>query len=382
MENASMDNTHQYDVCLVLNYYTPYVSGVTEVARVLAEGLAARGQSVAVVTSRHVKDLPRRERLNGVEVFRAPVLAKIGRGVVSPAFPSLVATVAARSRVVNLHLPMLEAAPVLLAVCSVPVVSTYHIDVWVPRTLTSPLQVAAVNRSARYTLARSDAVVVNSADQAEHSLHWPVIRNRPWKAVPPPCQDRTGGKPRYRETSGQHVGFLGRIVEDKGIPYLVRAFCDSAGLDDRLLIGGDHREVRGGGVMDEVVAAADGDNRVRLLGLLRGHELDDFYASIDVFVLPSVAESFGIVQAEAMMAGVPSVTTDLPGGRHPVVATGFGRIVPPCDPSSITTAIAELRDLVDEERDRAARHARELFGVESSLDAYQELFDQVATPGR
>ena len=50
-----------------------------------------------------------------------------------------------------------------------------------------------------------------------------------------------------------------------------------------------------------------GDRRIRVLGELRGAEIDDFYASIDVFALPSVAESFGIVQVEAMMCGVPSI---------------------------------------------------------------------------
>jgi glycosyltransferase involved in cell wall biosynthesis len=369
-----------FDVCIALNYFTPYVSGVTEVARVLAEGLAARGTSVAVVTSQHDRSLPRRERIAGVEVFRAPVLAHIGRGVVAPGFPRLVSVVARRSRLLNLHLPMLEAAPIATRCAGIPIVSTYHIDVWVPRTLTSPLQVAAVNRSARHALARSSAVVVNSEDQAEHSLQWPMIRTRPWQAIPAPCIHREGGRPAYRSSTGLHVGFLGRIVEDKGIPYLVRAFRDHAAPQDRLLIGGDYTEVRGGSAIKAVRAAIGRDSRVTILGLLRGRQLADFYSSIDVFALPSVAESFGIAQAEAMMAGVPCVTSDLPGGRYPVLATGFGRISRPRDPDSIWAAAEELRDLPSEYRAARADEARSRFGVAACLDAYQELFDRVTSP--
>ncbi|MDT0268600.1 glycosyltransferase family 4 protein [Streptomyces sp. DSM 44915] len=367
-----------YDVCLALNYYAPYVSGLTEVARVLAEGLAARGRSVAVVTSRHDRALPRRERVAGVEIFRAPVRAQLGRGVVAPGFPKLVARVARRSRVLNLHLPMLEAGWIAARCRDVPTVSTYHIDVWVPRTLTTPLQVAAVNRSARHALARSTAVVVNSDDQARHSLQWPTIRTRPWQAISAPCLHREGGRPAYRASGGLHVGFLGRIVEDKGIPYLVRAFRRHAAPEDRLLIGGDHADVRGRSAVAEVREAIGDDTRITLLGLLRGRQLADFYASIDVFALPSVAESFGIVQAEAMMAGVPCVTSDLPGGRYPVVATGFGRLAPPRDPDAIWRAVEELRDLPAAQRAVHAKEARDRFGVDACLDAYQELFDRAA----
>ncbi|RMI39031.1 glycosyltransferase family 4 protein [Streptomyces triticirhizae] len=377
--NDARTEDPRYDVCIALNYYAPYVSGLTEVARVLAEGLAARGRSVAVVTSRHDRSLPRRERIAGVEVFRAPVLAHVGRGVVAPGFPKLVSLVARRSRVLNLHLPMLEAARIAARCGNVPVVSTYHIDVWVPRTLTTPLQVAAVNRSARHALARSTAVVVNSEDQARYSLQWPVIRTRPWQAISAPCVHREGGRPVYRSSEGLHVGFLGRIVEDKGIPYLVRAFRRHAAPQDRLLIGGDHEDVRGRSAVAEVRAAIGDDRRITLLGFLRGRQIADFYASIDVFALPSVAESFGIVQAEAMMAGVPCVTSDLPGGRYPVVATGFGRLAPPRDPDAVWRAVEELRDLPAERRAVHAKEARDRFGVAACLDAYQELFDRASS---
>ncbi|MEH1016514.1 glycosyltransferase family 4 protein [Micromonospora sp. CPCC 206060] len=113
------------------------------------------------------------------------------------------------------------------------------------------------------------------------------------------------------------------------------------------------------------------------LGELRGQEINDFYASIDVFALPSVAESFGIVQAEAMMCGVPSVTTDLPGGRYPVLATRFGTLVPPRDPEALHRGILELAAAPADWRETKAHEARDLFAAEHSLDAHEKVFNTV-----
>ncbi|MFF5219492.1 glycosyltransferase family 4 protein [Micromonospora sp. NPDC000442] len=366
-----------FDLTVVLNYYAPYVSGLTEVARIIAEGMAARGHRVAVVTSRHDSALPARENRNGVEVVRAPVLARLGRGVVSPALPLLAARVGRRSRVVNLHLPMLEGGPIAQLCGDTPVVSTYHIDVWIPPSLLRKVQIGGVNRSARAALRRSAAVVVNSADQARHSALWPDIQRADWSAIPAPCLDRTGGQPAFRDGSGPHVGFMGRIVPDKGLEYLVPAFRRLADPDARLLIAGEYRSVAGGGIIEQVRRAAGDDPRIRVLGPLSATAINDFYASIDVFALTSVAESFGIVQAEAMLCGVPVLSSDLPGGRVPVTDTGFGSLVPVGDIPAITAGIEELLAMPADVRARGQRRARDLYSAGASLTAYENLFEKV-----
>nr|BFE50852.1 hypothetical protein GCM10017745_42790 [Saccharothrix mutabilis subsp. capreolus] len=100
----------RFDVTVMLDYYAPYVSGLTESARLTAEGLARRGWKVAVVCARHDPALPRHEVLNGVHVFRAPVLARVSRGFLSPQLPLLAKRLAARSDILHVHLPNPEAA--------------------------------------------------------------------------------------------------------------------------------------------------------------------------------------------------------------------------------------------------------------------------------
>ncbi|MEU5722000.1 glycosyltransferase family 4 protein [Micromonospora sp. NPDC047738] len=367
----------RYDLTVALTYYTPYMSGVTHTARTVAEGMAARGWRVAVVASQHDRSTPRRETLNGVEVYRSPVLGQITRAQISPAYPIEAARIARRSDLLYLNLPMAEAALLARLARPTPIVSMLHIDLYLPPGLLNRIAVAASDVTSRAALRRSAAVVTNSEDQAHASKFWPLVEKREFRPIPAPCLDHRGGRPHYRRTNGLHVGFLGRIVEDKGIPYLVRAFRRIADPDARLLIGGNYRTVMGGDNLADIRAEIGADSRIELLGELRGQEIADFYASIDVFALPSVAESFGIVQAEAMMCGVPSVTTDLPGGRYPVLATQFGTLVPPRDPVALHRAILELAATPPDWRETKAREARKLFAAERSLDEHEELFTLV-----
>ncbi|MFC7308119.1 glycosyltransferase family 4 protein [Streptomyces monticola] len=371
-----------YDLTVVLNYYLPYVSGLTETAREIAEGLAARGHRVAVVACRHDRSLPRRERHGGVDIYRSPVIGRISRGPVSPAFGALVARLARNSRTVHLHTPMLEAGLLARLCPGTRLVTTHHADLLPGSGLLGSTAVRALDASAAAAMRRSSAVVVNSLEQARHSRLWPHLRELPLVPIAAPCRDRSGGRPRYREGPGLHIGYAGRIHPEKGLEYLVRAFRLRAAPHDRLLLAGDYLTVAGGSNVDALRKEIAGDPRVALLGLLDHRRMCDFYASIDVFALPSITESFGIAQTEAMMCGIPAVTSDVPGGRVPVTATGFGRLVPPRDPAAIAEAIAEVGRPTPRQRTAGAARARALFGLDGCLDAYEKtLVRPEETPG-
>jgi glycosyltransferase involved in cell wall biosynthesis len=106
--------------------------------------------------------------------------------------------------------------------------------------------------------------------------------------------------------------------------------------------------------------AAD-EHTVRFVGALVGAALDDVYANADLFVLPSRAETYGMVVTEALARGLPVVAADVggvpealgaaPGGGIP------GRLIPPNDRDALAAA---LRDwLTDGElRERWRDYAR------------------------
>lgn len=370
----------RYDVVIGLNYYAPYVSGLTEVARMVAEDLAARGERVAVVCAQHEKALPRFEVLEGVEVHRCPVVLKLGKGVISPSLVPTTVRLARKARVLNLHLPMLEAGAIALATPGVPKATVYQCDVSLPPSVINRAQQAAMDLSCRTALRLSRRVLVSSADYAAHSrLHKVLSRNQ--RVTAPICRDRRGGQPSFRETDGFHLGFLGRIVEEKGLTYLVEGFRGYQDPDARLLIGGDFAAVAGGSVVEDVRRAVGDDTRIKLLGFLPDEKINDFYASLDAFALVSVNpfEAFGIVQVEGLMAGVPAISSDLYGVRTPVQNTGFGQVVPKRNAPAITAAIEKLA-AADLDRNAGAAKARELYSTEVTLATFRTVFNEIKRP--
>ena len=86
-------------------------------------------------------------------------------------------------------------------------------------------------------------------------------------------------------------------------------------------------------------------DRVHVLGRVPDADLPAYYAAADIVALPSIArtETFGVVQLEAMAAGRPVVSTNLPTGVPWVNQDGVsGLIVPPGDVQALAAAIARL----------------------------------------
>ena len=79
-------------------------------------------------------------------------------------------------------------------------------------------------------------------------------------------------------------------------------------------------------------------------GTLGMQDLADFYAAIDVLVLPSTnwTETFGMVQPEAMLCGTPCIASNLPGVREPVRRTGMGLVAEVGDHDDLARKIIEV----------------------------------------
>jgi rhamnosyl/mannosyltransferase len=92
---------------------------------------------------------------------------------------------------------------------------------------------------------------------------------------------------------------------------------------------------------DEMGVAA----RISWLGEAPDAELPALYHAADLFVLPAsnASEAFGLVQVEAMAAGLPVISTELGTGTSYVNQDGVtGRVVAPRDSAALASAIGEL----------------------------------------
>ena len=106
-----MTTQRRLKILIALLYYVPHRTGLTLHVQRLAEGLAARGHEVTVLTARYHKDLPRDEQvINGVRVIRLWAPIRISRGMVMPAYPWAAYQLIKSHDVVSIHVPLREAA--------------------------------------------------------------------------------------------------------------------------------------------------------------------------------------------------------------------------------------------------------------------------------
>ncbi len=84
-------------------------------------------------------------------------------------------------------------------------------------------------------------------------------------------------------------------------------------------------------------------NEVRFLGFRNQNELPGLYALADIFALPSVNETWGLVVNEAMNAGCAILVTDQVGSATDLVQSGVnGMVIPPMDANAIAVALSHM----------------------------------------
>ena len=157
--------------------------------------------------------------------------------------------------------------------------------------------------------------------------------------LPPDVRDRT------RESCGlpldaMVMGYVGRIVKDKGIIELAEAWQllrDSIPNLYFILVGSIEPHDP---VPSQVLNRLQNDPRVRLPGEV--NDIAPFYAAMDLLTLPSYREGFPNTPLEAAAMQLPVVATRINGCQEAVVDGLTGLLVPPRDGPALARAIAQL----------------------------------------
>jgi len=145
-------------------------------------------------------------------------------------------------------------------------------------------------------------------------------------------------------TKTRDIAYIGRLTADKGIDVLARAFELVAQRvpDARLLVAGDgpeqHRLVQ--------LRAAQGADRVQILGRLDEREVSALLARVRVITVPSLPavrpEGSPLTAAEAALHGRPLVTSDDPGLIEMVGILGAGEVVPAGDAHALADSLTQV----------------------------------------
>ena len=181
---------------------------------------------------------------------------------------------------------------------------------------------------------------------------------------------------KHTESRERVVLYLSRLSPVKGIPDLLQAWSllrDKQGFELHLYGNPDPGYEK---LVNNTVEQFGLHESVKVCGPVYGKDKWRVYQSAKVFVLPSYSENFGIVVAEAMLAGLPVITTSsTPWGL--LTDGGMGWIVDN-DVNQLRKALQESIDLSDEQRQqmglKAQQYAREHFLWEKILPKYAETY--------
>src|SRR5262249_50574378 len=178
-------------------------------------------------------------------------------------------------------------------------------------------------------------------------------------------------------------GFVGRLLDDKGIRVLVAAqrLLRAKGVVVDLLIAGTPDPANPASVAQREAEAWGREPGITWLGHV--DDIATVWARAHIAVLPSRREGLPKSRLEAAGCGRPIVATDVPGCREIAIPWQTGLLVPPDGPSVLAAAIEMLAQTPDM-RARFGRTARRLaeerFASDAIGRATVELYRRMLTP--
>lgn len=371
-------------ILFLLTYYHPHWTGLTAYARRIAEGLARRGHTVHALTTQHDPSLPLTEVHRGVMIHRVPARFTISRSAIAPGMMAALNERLPDTDVVSIHIPFPEVLPATALARSrgVEVFLTHNGDLVLPRGPLKPALEAAYYATTGLAGRLASGVIPQTRDYAAssallrplwdklHFIYAPVD-------LPPPDAGRVEAWRRELGLEGKTViGFAGRFVREKGFDFLLQAVprIVEALPDAHFVFAGEHEIPYESFYQEHAADLQAHADRFTLLGLITDDQtMADFYGLIDLFALPSRSDCFPSTQIEAVRAGTPLVTADIPGAREIVKVTGMGEIVAARDPEALADGIIRVAGDLDRYR---ARHsaALEVFDPDQCFIEYESLF--------
>ena len=110
-------------------------------------------------------------------------------------------------------------------------------------------------------------------------------------------------------TKDSYILYLGRLVPEKGIRYLIEAFKDVK-TDKKLVIAGGSSDTDF--FAEEIKELAKDDDRIIFTGFVQGQMLDELYSNAYLYTLPSDLEGMPLSLLEAMSYGNCCLVSDIP----------------------------------------------------------------------
>jgi glycosyltransferase involved in cell wall biosynthesis len=339
------------NILLATDYFPPHVvGGVEQVTHHIAEELVGLGHQVAVVTLNTCGALPI-EEINGIHVYRAAPLELTNilgvQSAISTEAVKLMREVCRREQSEVLHANNLYffttiAACLNLKALRKPLVTTLHVGSISELDRIARYPARLYERSiGRWILRKSSHIVAVSQAVKQYAETQGMD---PCKvSVVPNAVDTLEFRPASPEDNHDdgmvRVGFIGRLISNKGPQYLVEAapriLRNSS--DVQFQLAGD------GPMLQELKHRARQlgvEDSFGFLGTVPSNA--EFLRSCDILVRPSLTDGMPLAVLEAMACGIPTVAFNV-GGTPEILRDGqTGFLTEPKDIDALVTRISEL----------------------------------------
>lgn len=368
-------------------YFYPYTSGVTTYPLKILSNLANKNE-VTVLTFLFDPLLSNQVTHNQLTIRRMPFLFKISKGFISPQSLIYFYKYAIQSDLIILNQPNFEGLflSIIGKILNKKIISIFHCQVFLRGNILVKIINWFLNFSMKIQLNLSDKIVVYTKDYINSLSYFKKLINKTVDILPPIEKSVIDKKylNKLLKLKGNKIwiGYAGRISSEKGLEYLIDAVRNivipaKAGI--RIIFAGPYgKDVAGENSYYNKILLLLKEYEIDylFLGNLTAEQLSSFYKSINLLVLPSInqTEAFGMVQAEAMIAGTPVITSNLPGVRISIRLTKMGIIVETKNVEQISQAIEELINNKNKfSNGKLIKNAKKIFDINKTYAFYDEL---------
>jgi glycosyltransferase involved in cell wall biosynthesis len=197
----------------------------------------------------------------------------------------------------------------------------------------------------RYILTNASKIIALNSDIRTHLLEMGADENK--IEIIPNAIDTRFFSPNLKNLLDEQwkishpvVLFVGRLVEDKGVRYLLEAFCSVVKEipDAKLVIVGKGPEEE----KLKILKRKLGLKNIFFLGAIENRFMPNIYTGCDIVVLPSIHEPFGNIVIEAMATGKPVIGSYVGGIKDTISHGVTGFHVPPRNSERISEFIIKL----------------------------------------
>ncbi len=232
-------------------------------------------------------------------------------------------------------------------------------------------------RTATY-LPHSTIVVSRSLEKYFERKYGRPVHYIPNGVNVPPLSPPCAITESYGLTGNDYLLFLGRLVPEKRVDWLVRAFCKTSSLLQLVIAGDDDGA---GGYAEYLRELTAGDPRLLFTGTVGGQVKEELLSNALYYVTPSSMEGLPIALLEAMAHSRCCLVSNIPAHKEIIEADRDGWLFEWNDFDQFVTTLEALLARSDSYREalgyEARRKVRELYSWESVTDATERLYDSL-----